>query len=289
MSCYHPLPAWRDTDGKIKLSYHRNRDVEILRLPCGSCLGCRTDNAKAWALRCHLELHEHSSTTHVILTYSNENVPWTLQWKEDVQPFLKRLRKAMPHQIRFFASGEYGEQGGRPHYHLILYGTSTSHTKILNQKWGLGHVHVIPITPPAIAYVAGYTQKKIGWRKHAADHDRVDLETGELYEWKAPFIQMSRRPGIGSKAKHHYKNMWRTHVITQLQRGATRPPTPRHVPRYLHDGWKQQASPQQQEELQYEKYLNSLTRHTPTPEQITAKEAHHAKMQELAAAKRKHF
>lgn len=42
--------------------------------------------------------------------------------KQDLQLFLKRLRKYLPdYEIRYFACGEYGPDKFRPHYHLLLY------------------------------------------------------------------------------------------------------------------------------------------------------------------------
>jgi len=67
-----------------------------------------------------------------------------------------RLKK-----IRFFGCGEYGERGGRPHYHAILYGVDGSEASI-RKSWSFGHVGVHQLTPAAIKYVAGYCSKKEG-------------------------------------------------------------------------------------------------------------------------------
>lgn len=285
MACYHPLQAWRDKDGAVKLTHHRWRDVETFQLPCGRCLGCRADRARSWALRCQLELQDHHSATFTTLTYDDKHLPWTLQ-KHHLQLWLKRFRKALgpARPIRFFASGEYGEQTGRPHYHALLFGAHRDDQYVMERTWGMGHVRNDHVTPATIAYVAGYVNKKIGWRQYAAEHDRVDLETGEVYEWQPPFNQMSRRPGIGSKARDKYTDMWRDHTI-DLPRGASRPPAPRHVPRYLHDGWLKTASDEQKEELELERYERALTRNA--NRNLSAMEAHHIKKIEIQADRRK--
>lgn len=256
MPCYHPLPAWRTPDGQTVLSKPEQKDYTRLHLPCGGCLGCRTAHAQAWALRCQLELQRHQHAVFTTLTYSDDNVPVTLE-KRHVQLFLKRLRRSTDRTIRFFASGEYGETTSRPHYHAILYGLAAADHDTIQTSWGLGHTRTYPVTPGAIAYVAGYTSKKIGYKR--AMVEQVDPNTGEVYTWQPPFIQMSRRPGIAAHAKQ-WPHSWRLYAIHQNHRTA--------VPRFLHNAWKEQATTEQKEELIYEK--SKLTRLT--KEQLAATE-----------------
>lgn len=181
--------------------------------------------------------------------------------------------------IRFFASGEYGEKRGRPHYHAILYGASIDDAQAVQDTWGFGHTKTVDVTPAAIAYVAGYTSKKIG-DYHKRYHERqelVDPKTGEVYHWQPPFLQMSRRPGIGWQAKHKFPNSWRLFAIHNG--------TPMHVPRYLHDAWKQLASPEQQEKRIEEIQQIALRRDTHI--NLDAAEKIAEKAQEIKAARRK--
>lgn len=246
-----------------------------LLLPCGGCLGCRAAKAKAWALRCKLELQQHNSATFTTLTYDQETLPPTLQ-KRDLQLWLKRLRKEMgaARPLRFFACGEYGEQTARPHYHAILYGTNIADRQLVQDTWGLGHTRTERITPARIAYTAGYCQKKIGYMREAA-LERVDPDTGEVYRWQPPFLQMSRRPGIGGHARQH-ADSWRLYAIDD---GARMP-----VPRFLHEAWKKTATREQQEELLYEK--SKIAKGT-TKEQIAAAEQIAIRKQEINADRRK--
>lgn len=198
MACFHPLQAWRATSGDIKISKQPHDGIP-LRLPCGNCLGCRQNAAQAWTLRCQLELQQHHSAVFTTLTYADEHLPLTLQ-PQQLQLWLKRLRNhSGTKPIRFFASGEYGEQTKRPHYHALLYGLSMADERMVERTWGHGHTKTEPITPARIAYTAGYCQKKIGYKRYG--HERVDAETGEVYKWQPPFKQMSRRPGIGGQAR----------------------------------------------------------------------------------------
>lgn len=259
MKCLHPIPAWRTHTGEITLRRtERFTARESLKLACGGCLTCRAANARAWAIRCSLEAQEHAQLCWATLTYEEKYKPATLR-KDHLSGWLKRLREAVlrrhlpklqspgtatGNRIRFFASGEYGEQTQRPHYHAILFGISQDNDQI-QKTWPFGHVQVDTLTPSAIAYVAGYTAKKLGW-KLLLDGEKVDPDTGEVYTYQPPFIQMSRRPGIGANARQFWRS-WRT---TAIQDGYET-----KVPRYLHEAWKAHATQEEIEQLQYEHYL----------------------------------
>lgn len=277
MACFHPIPAWRTPNGNVTLSKDQ-ADANQLRLPCGTCLGCRMAAARSWALRCHLELQQHPQAAWTTLTYNEQNKPLTLD-KQHLQKFFKRLRKKLgpDRTVRYFASGEYGEQTNRPHYHAILYGISDKQQNLIEDTWGLGHARTVPATPANINYTAGYTAKKIGYRQRALE-EQVDLNTGEVYYWQPPFIQMSRRPGIGANAKQ-WTDSWRSYAI---QDGYRIP-----VPRYLHEAWKQQATKEQIEQLQYEKHQYALSRNT-SNQQLQSAEQHAITIQALTASRRRY-
>lgn len=277
MPCYHPMPAWRDTDGSIQLT-HPPHDEQKFLLPCAHCLGCAQSRSQGWALRCELEYHQHRSAAFTTLTYADEALPpfHSLDY-DHVQQFLKRLRgkltRSKPKRtLRFFASGEYGETTSRPHYHAILYGIDSRDSDLVQDTWNtptpMGLVHTVDATSATIAYVAGYVDKKARFRER--NKQTVDKETGELlHEWIAPFIQMSRRPGIGASARGSWptygpltaegwkilsqqRNSWRAFALlngTKIQ-----------VPRYYNTAWKQVATAEDREILDYERWQQSLTR-----------------------------
>lgn len=126
-----------------------------------------------------------------------------------------------------------------------------------------------------ISYTAGYTAKKIGWKLEAGE--RVDPETGEVYTWQPPFIQMSRRPGIGAHARQ-WPHSWRSYAV---HNGQQMP-----VPRFLHESWKQQASREEKEALDYERYEKTLNRDPLTEEQRQTLEKIAIRQMELKAATR---
>lgn len=215
--------------------------------------------ARDWAIRCRLELDQHESAAFTTLTYDDQSVPPTLD-KKHLQLWLKRMRKALgpKRPLRFFASGEYGETTERPHFHALLYGVGAHENTLIESTWGMGYTMTADMTPARIAYVAGYCQKKIGFKRRI--EERVDPATGEVYQWQPPFLQMSRRPGIGGDARKH-TNSWREPAgpATPDQRGGHRPPHP-PVPRFYSTAWKAQASSEDLEQLEYEKETIALRR-----------------------------
>lgn len=216
-------------------------------LPCGRCTGCRVSKARDWALRCTLELSRHDEACFVTLTYDDDHVPPTLR-KAHLSGWLKRVRARLrARRVRFFACGEYGEQTHRPHYHALLFGVRDSPS--LQASWPFGFIRVDPCTPASVAYVAGYVSKKFGPQYDA--EERIDYATGEVYRWQPPFILMSRGGragvGIGGHAREHYRS-WRDHAVYHGK------PVP--VPRYLHESWKLQATPDELERFAAEQEAN---------------------------------
>lgn len=274
MPCYHPLQAWRGTANNIILGATPPRGYkQELQLPCGKCLGCRAATAKAWALRCHLELQNHDHAVFTTLTYDDQHLPPTLT-RRHLQLFLKKLRDTRKRNnntdIRFFGCGEYGEQNGRPHYHIILYGPSVNAARQIDKCWGLGYTLTESITPDRIAYTAGYCHKKIDYAKKPTP--RVDPNTGEEYIWQPPFIQMSRRPGIGACAREYYGGK-RLYAIDK--NGYKQP-----IPRYFTEYQKTTITQEELEQLQATKRQYALTSHNNTAERREAAE-------KIAEAKRK--
>lgn len=242
-------------------------------VPCSTCVGCHLAKARAWAIRCRLELQDHPAACWVTLTYDEAHVPPTLH-KRHLQGWFKRVRHHVRQQdnvkrralrikvkdykhyrrVRFFACGEYGELNGRPHYHAIIFGLDRHSSGFLSDKWGMGNVQIDELSPAAMAYVCGYALKKAGKRDKlvlggrvsffdkgpATANTFVDKTTGELYRLRIKhepeFLLMSRRPGIGGNARR-FATSWRSSAIW----GGKEVP----VPRYLHQSWKSQATPEQ--------------------------------------------
>lgn len=177
---------------------------------CGQCLHCRISRARQWQYRQVLESLTHDYNCFITLTYDRKHIPgnWSLS-PRDVQLFLKRLRKAVsPAPVRYYAVGEYGEGGGRPHYHVNLFGLSEAvsvHGRpfavldpmargpnvisgVLHNAWQLGGVHLGEFNWKTAGYCCGYITKSLS-----------DRSRGVV--WNTPeFARMSNRPGLGASA-----------------------------------------------------------------------------------------
>lgn len=177
---------------------------DTISIPCGNCMGCRLERSRQWALRCMDEASLYEDNCFVTLTYNEDHLPsdGSLNRKH-VQNFLKRLRKRFQGlKIRTFYCGEYGENLGRPHYHLILFNLDFKdkyywktvneftyyRSSILEELWPYGNSVVGDCTFESCAYVARYCCKKINGSK-----------ANEHYKGKLPeFCQASLKPGIGN-------------------------------------------------------------------------------------------
>lgn len=154
-------------------------------------------------------LHERNSF--LTLTYAEDPISLRV---DDLQRFFKRLRFSGA-RVRYFACGEYGEELGRPHFHVCLFGEDFSLDRVpyskglwdspaLTELWGHGSCKVGELSFESAAYVAGYVLKKVTGKQELLLDDgllphysRVSDETGELHFVEPEFAVMSRRPGIG--------------------------------------------------------------------------------------------
>lgn len=115
-----------------------------------------------------------SDTGEILATVHNSSLPDNLfeqlrsdyipyLFKEDIQLFLKRLRKhyaKTENTLRFFAVGEYGPKHFRPHYHLLLWFEKPTNTaeleETISKKWLFGLIDVQKAKGDAARYVTGY-------------------------------------------------------------------------------------------------------------------------------------
>lgn len=240
MACYHPLTAIRcegsfyEKTGKTRIQIMPNnwqkpadmKEENILKLGCGQCIGCRLEYSRQWANRCILEAQEWKENYFITLTYNTENLPIkstidtetgeliqkaTLEPKH-LQKFMKDLRRHFEYyynhkNIRFYGCGEYGSQGERPHYHIIIFnipindlkpyaknhiGQVRYQSETIEKIWKKGYIDVANVSWESCAYVARYMLKK-----------QKGKSAEEAYRLKeAEFTRMSRKPGI---AKNYYE------------------------------------------------------------------------------------
>lgn len=223
---------------------------KVMLIPCGQCIGCRIRQREDWTTRIELEARDYpkEEVWFITLTYDDDHVPGMIvktgeimrkvqyTWKpgekrpssvqvllyEDIQKFLKRLRKAYRGKLRYFVAGEYGEQTARPHYHMILYGWKPTDlenlykihhngyytSKWLEDLWGMGQIQIAQAVPETYRYVAGYVTKKM----YEIDGKKAN-QYYELGQTK-PFACMSLKPGLGDHYyQEHKKEIWRQGYI----------------------------------------------------------------------------
>lgn len=196
-------------------------------------------------------MHEHNQF--ITLTYDDQSVPADYSVKlRDWQLFMKRLRHTQPGKVRFFAVGEYGDIGLRPHYHALLFNCDFPDKKfikksqfgrvytseLLRELWPHGSHEIDSVTQRSADYCARYTLKKQNGDRADPHYTRVSPIDGNTYRVATEFCVMSRRPGIGHTwfAKFAGDAFPSDYIIIDGQR--------RKVPRY---------------------YLNKLAEHEQTP------------------------
>lgn len=220
MACFCPLRGYKAREvnetGKRSLvfaKYDGYADLPV-EVPCGQCLGCRQERARQWAMRCAHEASLHERNCFITLTYDDDHLPlYGSLRKRDFQLFIKRLRKEIhPEKLRFFHSGEYGDDSFRPHYHALLFGWDfpdkykytvrngydVFRSNLLERLWDAGLSEIGCVTPESTAYVAKYVVKKLTGQEADARYVKLDEETGELVSIEPEYGTMSRRPGIGA-------------------------------------------------------------------------------------------
>lgn len=268
MSCFHPLEAYRDrSSGRVTIGYHPGESPrrDGMELPCGRCVGCKMDRARAWSIRVMHEAQLYDSNLFVTLDYAPESLPKSLSLEyPHFQKFMRRLRRRMPgvspspvgtYPIRFFCAGEYGEKFQRPHWHAVLFNcyfkdsvrlfNGTSRSATAESVWEHGNVVIGEVTAASAAYVAGYTLAK-RYGQSAQDHyeDVVNLSTGEVTARRAEFCQMSRDPGIGAWWYSRFKGdlFPKDHAVVEGKE--------HKVPGYYWRKFQQEADPLLVEELE---------------------------------------
>lgn len=213
MSCFYPVECYRalrpNQNGKRPLFHGtfkaavshfggRHNFTEFYR-NCGYCIECRLQKSAGIAIRCVHTAASYEQNCFLTLTYDDEHLPADLSLSTEVmQNFWKRLRdrictregRRVVHRplIKYYASGEYGEQAGtreiNPHYHACLFNWDFADKKyfkktgsgeklytsdLLSDLWPYGFAGIGDVTFQSAAYVARYTMAKV-YGDDAAEH-----------------------------------------------------------------------------------------------------------------------
>lgn len=289
MSCFRPLKArrFRKTREVVIGEGPKGQDVDLIELPCGKCIGCRLDRARAWSIRIGHEAQLYDSNLFLTLTYAEDALPsWSLRY-EDYQGFMKRLRWHLQgvspgpdgkFPIRFFCAGEYGERTLRPHFHAILFNAwfpdevalinGTRRSALCERLWERGNVVIGSVNGKSAAYVAGYTLKKAyGAAARERYENLVDPRTGEVTARRPEFVVMSRRPGIGA--------WWYQKFGGDVLPGdfAVADGKPYKVPRYYWNKFQDEADAGVVEDVKERRYQRALlNKEDSTPERRAVRE-----------------
>jgi len=97
--------------------------------PCGKCIPCLERKILDWDTRIRVELNGCKKNKYFLtLTYNEINVPYkkckngeiyrNLD-KEQFKSYINRVKQHL--KFKYFACGEYGDHGDRPHYHMIVW------------------------------------------------------------------------------------------------------------------------------------------------------------------------
>lgn len=174
-------------------------------VPCGKCVACLNRRRSDWSVRLSQELRISQTAFFVTLTYSTPNLLPDGVNVDDVQKYIKRLRKHLePVKIRYYLTAEYGSNTFRPHYHLIVFNVPVDKQDLLLSCWKKGFIYVGEVNAKTIGYVTKYI---IGKESYPKDKTK-------------PFSLMSKGLGknyVESRTNWHLSDTSRFYVV--LPRG----------------------------------------------------------------------
>ena len=247
---------------RINHSTGEEEELGYKMIPCGKCLACQKQKRKEWATRIELEAKKYKHNYFITLTYDDEHLIIPEQsintktgqiftneenWREwkgtlykpHVIRFLNSLRKWWERDykwegMKFYLSGEYGDIGERPHYHLICMNCPKlelipigENPKIkkpyytnerIEKIWGKGYITIGEVNWDTISYTAGYVEKKL--------FGEVKDEVYAIKGQSPIFSYMSRNKGIGREWFEENKNkLLETDEIINSKGQSIKPPS----------------------------------------------------------------
>lgn len=170
------------------------------KVPCRKCVECKIQYSNEWAYRVMLEAKKHEHNCFITLTYNDDNLPDKASLKKrDFQKFMKRLRKYLLRfaiKVRYFACGEYGSKGNRPHYHCILFGYDFPDKYFFCRDNRGNNLYRSPVLEKIWQFGFSSVGEELDFdsAKYCAKYMQADLDKQDGRE--KPFTLMSRKPGI---------------------------------------------------------------------------------------------
>lgn len=247
MRCIRPIRAGYTAAGSVTYSSKLiSKELVTFEFECRKCLPCRLNAAREKSVRAYHEAQMHEESIFLTLTYDNEHLksPW-LQYI-DFQLFMKSLREKVTRgitdketkerlAIRYYVTGEYGEENKRPHWHAIIFnyrpkdaeekyktdrGEQVWKSKEIRDLWKKGDIEFGSVTIDSASYVTRYAAKKL---VHGRDQEHRFH----------PIHKPSTGRAIGRTwIEKHYQHVFSNGFIV-LPNGSTT-----KIPRYYEDWYR---------------------------------------------------
>lgn len=207
--------------------------IEGITVPCGKCHYCKLIKSYDRAKQAWCDSRYFKYQYFITITYDDDNLPMQkfcnsdgviervpVLNKAEIRHFKEilrdRARKRNYQKIEYMLSGEYGEQNGRPHYHMILLtddpeieltlyqagrtrtGYNLYGSTALDEIWDhKGIIKLSRASTACMAYTARYTMKK-------AYKGNEKAERMKYLDYQQEFITST--PGIGYKYLSEHLN-----------------------------------------------------------------------------------
>jgi len=158
---------------QVERKLYFNQESRTVPVPCGKCPECLKRRTASWSFRLEVEALNWPKQYFLTLTYDSDHVPMSGNGfmslcPSDLTKFFKRLRKRAG-KLKYYACGEYGTHGKRPHYHVILFANETMLGSDIMATWPHGDVYFGKVEPASIKYTVQYYDKGDWLRAHARD------------------------------------------------------------------------------------------------------------------------
>lgn len=121
----------RDYSFDVACKNLKGRTLQYIYVPCGTCAECLQSKQNSFIQRCQTELLV-SYMYFITLTYKNDMLPrltdslgnvYFYPDSDGIQKMFKRIRQKnlISRPFTYAAFSEYGKQGHRPHWHIMLF------------------------------------------------------------------------------------------------------------------------------------------------------------------------
>lgn len=231
----------------ITIKNPSGRESPFISVPCGRCMACKKNKRTEWAIRLENQLKDTPVAYFVTLTYAPVKVPTNVDEttgeiyeslrKEDIQLFIKRIRKKINQKMKYFIVGEYGSKTKRPHYHCLFF-LEEKYTnrfgadmfgKVLQEKWidvkneePMGFVHIGDVTPKSIRYTTKYCLKLNQSEEHLKTWTLSSQGLGNRYiekhkDWHKADIRRNYHIGVDGN-RSRLPRYYREKIYTDRER-----------------------------------------------------------------------